>query len=58
MCLSGSLDVPEYAMELDLAKAGIHMLVEKPISMRPAEEVNRLAKVHTQLLSNDRWSSR
>ena len=50
-------------MELDLANAGIHMLVEKPISMRPAEEVNRLAQVHTQLLyylapylAIDRWS--
>jgi predicted dehydrogenase len=30
-------------MEMDLAKAGLHMLIEKPISMRPAEEVQRLA---------------
>ncbi|BDA44533.1 Uncharacterized protein UNK4.17 [Coccomyxa sp. Obi] len=43
--IHGSLDVPQYAMELDLAKAGMHMLVEKPISMRPAEEVERLAQV-------------
>ncbi len=32
-------------MEMDLAKAGMHMLIEKPISMRPAEEVERLGKV-------------
>ena len=32
-------------MEVDLAKAGLHMLVEKPISMRPAEEVERLSQV-------------
>lgn len=32
-------------MEVDLAKAGMHLLVEKPISMRPAEEVERLAEV-------------
>ena len=42
---TGSLDVPSSAMELDLAKAGMHMLVEKPISMRPEEEVQRLGKV-------------
>ena len=41
----GSLDVPSSAMELDLAKAGMHMLIEKPISMRPEEEVHRLGKV-------------
>lgn len=33
-------------MEVDIAKAGLHMLVEKPISMRPAEEVERLAQVN------------
>lgn len=33
-------------MEVDCAKAAMHMLVEKPISMRPAEEVERLAQVH------------
>lgn len=43
--LAGSLDVPQFAMEKDLADAGLHMLIEKPISMRPAEEVGRLAKV-------------
>ena len=32
-------------MEVDIAKAGLHMLIEKPISMRPAEEVERLAQV-------------
>ena len=32
-------------MEYDLAKAGMHMLIEKPISMRPTEEVGRLGKV-------------
>ena len=32
-------------MEVDCAKAAMHMLVEKPISMRPAEEVERLAQV-------------
>jgi hypothetical protein len=42
---AGSLDVPSCAMEVDLAKAGMHLLVEKPISMRPAEEVERLAEV-------------
>ena len=29
----------------------MHMLVEKPISMRPAEEVERLAQVHAQLMN-------
>ena len=48
---TGSLDVPSSAMELDLAKAGMHMLVEKPISMRPAEEVERLAQVKMLSLS-------
>lgn len=42
---AGSLDVPSAAMERDLAEAGLHMLIEKPISMRPAEEVERLAQV-------------
>ena len=37
--------MPSSAMELDLAKAGMHMLVEKPISMRPEEELQRLGKV-------------
>lgn len=37
--------MPSSAMEMDLAKAGMHMLIEKPISMRPAEEVERLGKV-------------
>ena len=38
-------------MEVDIAKAGLHMLIEKPISMRPAEEVERLAQVILFLLS-------
>lgn len=37
--------MPSSAMELDLAKAGMHMLIEKPISMRPEEEVQLLGKV-------------
>ena len=32
-------------MDIDLAKAGLHMMIEKPISMRPVEEVERLAQV-------------
>ena len=40
--------MPSAAMEMDLAKAGMHMLIEKPISMRPAEEVERLGKVITE----------
>lgn len=43
--VTGSLDVAARAMEVDCAKAAMHMLVEKPISMRPAEEVERLAQV-------------
>ena len=35
-------------MELDFVRAGVHMLVEKPISMRPAEEVLRLGEVLRQ----------
>ena len=31
-------------MELDLAKAGIHMFVEKPVSVQSAEEVGKLAE--------------
>lgn len=42
---AGSLDIAARAMEVDIAKAGLHMLIEKPISMRPAEEVERLAQV-------------
>ncbi|DBA89671.1 hypothetical protein WJX79_009585 [Trebouxia sp. C0005] len=45
----GSLDIAAKAMEVDIAKAGLHMLVEKPISMRPAEEVERLAQVLDQV---------
>ena len=51
LCYAGSLDVPSSAMELDLAKAGMHMLIEKPISMRPEEEVGRLGKVGTFLIA-------
>ena len=36
-------------MEVDLAKAGLHMMIEKPISMRPVEEVERLAQVDKHL---------
>ena len=43
--LTGSLDIAAKAMEVDIAKAGLHMLIEKPISMRPAEEVERLSQV-------------
>ena len=32
-------------MDIELAKAGLHMMIEKPISMRPVEEVERLAQV-------------
>ena len=46
----GSLDVPSSAMEYDLAKAGMHMLIEKPISMRPTEEIGRLGKVGACLM--------
>lgn len=37
--------MPSSALEIDLAKAGMHMIIEKPISMRPEEEVGRLGKV-------------
>ena len=37
-------------MEYDLAEAGMHMLIEKPISMRPEEEVGRLGKVAFSLV--------
>ena len=42
---SGSMDIAGKTMEIDLAKAGLHMMIEKPISMRPVEEVERLAQV-------------
>ena len=42
-------------MERDLANAGLHMLIEKPISMRPAEEVERLAKVCSAKLLPSSW---
>ena len=42
--------MPSSAMEYDLAKAGMHMLIEKPISMRPTEEVGRLGKVGACLM--------
>ena len=31
-------------MELDFARAGIHMFVEKPVSVQSAEEVGELAE--------------
>lgn len=40
----GSLDDPKADIELQLAKAGIHLFVEKPLSLKPAEEVGRLAE--------------
>lgn len=36
-------------MDIELAKAGLHMMIEKPISMRPVEEVERLAQVFAYL---------
>ena len=47
---TGSLDIAAKAMEVDIAKGGLHMLVEKPISMRPAEEVERLSQVIERIL--------
>ena len=46
---AGSLDIPSKALEIDLAKAGLHMMIEKPISMRPVEEVERLAQARMPL---------
>ena len=34
---------------MDFADAGVHMLVEKPITMTTAEEVERLAEVRGHL---------
>ncbi|KAK9866478.1 hypothetical protein WJX84_008677 [Apatococcus fuscideae] len=34
---------PDNCMELDLARAGIHLFVEKPVSIQSAEEVGRLS---------------
>eukprot|EP00891_Asterochloris_glomerata_P005142 jgi/Astpho2/5142/Aster-06353 len=42
--LHGRIDDPEKTLELDFAHAGVHMLVEKPITMTTAEEVERLAE--------------
>ena len=42
---SGSVDIAAKTMDIELAKAGLHMMIEKPISMRPVEEVERLAQV-------------
>lgn len=39
------MDIAGKTMDIDLAKAGLHMMIEKPISMRPVEEVERLAQV-------------
>lgn len=36
--------MPGGAVELDLAEAGIHMFVEKPVSIRSLEEVSELSK--------------
>jgi len=40
----GSIDDPKADIELQLAKAGVHIFVEKPLSVKPVEEVKRLAK--------------
>jgi predicted dehydrogenase len=40
----GSIDDPKADIELQLAKAGIHLFVEKPLSVKSAEEVGRLAE--------------
>ena len=56
-CILGSLDIAAKAMEVDIAKAGLHMLVEKPISMRPAEEVERLAQVSSHATIQDQLHS-
>lgn len=42
--LHGSSHSPDVCMELDLAKAGISLFIEKPISSRPASEVVDLAQ--------------
>lgn len=42
---AGSVDIATKTIDIDLAKAGLHMMIEKPISMRPVEEVERLAQV-------------
>ena len=39
------MDIAGKTMDIELAKAGLHMMIEKPISMRPVEEVERLAQV-------------
>ena len=46
---AGRIDDPEKTLELDFAHAGVHMLVEKPITMTTAEEVERLAEVRWHL---------
>ena len=48
-CHAGRIDDPEKTLELDFAHAGVHMLVEKPITMTTAEEVERLAEVRRHL---------
>ncbi|KAK9807571.1 hypothetical protein WJX72_003082 [[Myrmecia] bisecta] len=40
----GSLDDPNADIEVQLARAGVHQFVEKPLSVRPAEEVGRLSQ--------------
>lgn len=45
----GSMDIAGKTMDIELAKAGLHMMIEKPISMRPVEEVERLAQVFAYL---------
>ncbi|KAK9804181.1 hypothetical protein WJX73_009624 [Symbiochloris irregularis] len=45
----GGCDDPSCTMELDLAQAGIHMLVEKPISIKGIREVQALSQQLQQL---------
>ncbi|KAK9814110.1 hypothetical protein WJX72_000797 [[Myrmecia] bisecta] len=47
--LHGAVRDPALNMEVQLAEAGVHMLIEKPISMQPAEEVEELAQVLDKL---------
>lgn len=42
--MTGSLHDPSARIELDLARAGVHFFVDKPLSVRPSEEVRQLAR--------------
>ncbi|KAK9832928.1 hypothetical protein WJX74_001899 [Apatococcus lobatus] len=39
----GALQIPGGPVELDMAEAGIHMFMEKPVSVRPVDEVAELS---------------